>query len=167
MATSLTTVLQFVMTHTYTNALDLSTPADEFRLDLSDTLANGTGADQADQVWHDRRTLAATTENLDLAGSLTNAFGSTLTFALIKGLLVHNRQTTAGETLTIGGAASAAFLLFNDATDKYVLGPNGIFFVWKPCAAGRAVTTTSADILKMDAGTASVSYDIWIIGASA
>lgn len=167
MATSLSATLSFILNWTFTNALDLSTTSDSARLNKGDTLANGTGLDQADQLWHDTRSLAATTENLDLAGGITNAFGTTVTFARVKGILIHNKNTTAGHTLTIGGASSAAFVLFVDTSDKYAIGPNGVFFAWEPSAAGKVVTATTADILKMDAGANTIAYDIWIIGATA
>ena len=111
--------------------------------------------------------MAATVENLDLAGGLTDAFGVTLTFAKIKAIAIHNLSVTPGEVLKIGGHASAAFPLFDNATDIYPLGPNGIFFIWEPSLAGKVVTATTADLLKIDSGAATIQYDIVIIGTSA
>ena len=164
MASSLAVTLNMILSSVHTNAFDLSTPSENLRLDLTDTLANGTSADQANEMWHDRRSLAATTESIDLAGSLTNIFGETLTFTSIVALIIHNRNTTVGHTLTIGGAAANAFTLFADTSDKYVLGPNGVFMVWEPSAAGKTVTAATGDILKMDAGANTISYDIIVIG---
>lgn len=138
------------------------------RVDWADTLSDGTGAiDTADLVWSDRRSLASTTENLDLAGSLTDSFGATITFARIKMIAIHNRNTSVGHTLTVGGAASNAFPLFADTTDKYAIGPDGVFLIWEPSAAAKAVTASTGDILKIDAGSNTISYDIIIIGSSA
>lgn len=139
-----------------------------FSFSVSDDLADGTAIDQADMAWWDTdRNLNATTENIDLAGSLTDAFGATATFVKVKGILVHNKNTTAGETLKIGGAASNAFLLFDNATDIYELGPDGVFVVWEPSAAALPVTASTGDILKMDAGSANITYDIVVVGTSA
>ena len=159
--------LNAILSWSYTNALDLSTVTDAAQISVSDTLASGTGLDQADQIWHDRRTLAATSENLDLAGSLTNAFGATLTFARIKGILIKNRTATAGFNLTVGGAAANQFPLFSDVSDKLPIGPDGFFFYWDPSAAGKVVTAGTGDQLKIDAGANTVEYDIVLIGASA
>ena len=148
-------------------ALDLSTPVDAGAIALTDELLHGTAIDQADLLWHDRRTLAATSENLDLAGGLTDAFGQTLTFAKIKALLIKNRETIAGRTLKVGGHATAAFLLFDNATDIYTIGPDGILLVWDPALAGKVVTATTGDLLKIDAGANTVAYDILLIGTSA
>lgn len=131
---------------------------------LAMTFANGTGVDQIDSFWYDRRSLAATTETLDLSGGLTDAFGTAFSFAKVKLLIVKNNNTTAGHTLKIGGNASNQFLLFTDGSDKYTLGPGGIFMVAEPCAAGLAVTAATGDILKMDAGAQTISYDILIAG---
>ena len=131
-------------------------------------LAAGTAVNQGDLAWWDTaRSLAATTEELDLAGGLPDPEGNAITFARIKKLYIKNNNTTEGETLKIGGAAANAFLLFDDPTDIYELGPDGIFFVDEPSAAALPVTAGTGDLLKLDAGAATVSFDICIIGASA
>lgn len=164
---ALTTNLDLVLRGSHTNVLDLLTATASFSIDKGDSLTDGTGAvDTADLMWSDTRTLATTSESLDLAGSLTNVFGATVTFARIKAILIHNKSTTVGQTVTVGGAASNAFPLFADTTDKYVIGPNGLFFVWEPSAAAKAVTASTGDLLKIET-SASITYDIVIIGASA
>lgn len=168
---ALSTFLDMTLRWEHTSALDFSTVRDDGQLVLSDSLTDGVIVDKADKKFTDRRSLAATTENLDLAGGLTDAFGVTLTFAKVKAIAIRNNNTTAGENLTIGGGSdgsgTAAFPLFAHASDKYTLGPGGIFFVWEPSLAGKAVTATSADILRLDSGASTVSYDIIIIGTSA
>jgi len=167
MATSLTTNMELTLRWLYTNALDLSTPTDNVRLSFDDELTNGTGAiDTADKVWSDTRTLAATTETLDLAGGLTDAFGAALTFARIKMVFIHNTATTVGYNLTIGGGSNP-FLMLADASDKYAIGPNGRFLIWEPSAAGKAVTASTGDLLLVDSGANSVTYKIIIVGSTA
>ena len=62
-------------------SLDNSTPNDPFTLTHAIAFAFGSGASQYDLVWHDTRLLAAgASEELDVAGGLTDAFGNTLTF---------------------------------------------------------------------------------------
>lgn len=131
-------------------------------------LANGTGDDQADLIFHDQRTLAASaTENLDLAGVLTDPFGNAITFATVKAIVL---RAAAGNTndVIMGGAASAAFVgPFGDATDTVAVRPGGALVLAAP-ADGWTVTATTADILKAansSSGTG-VTYDITIIGTS-
>lgn len=153
-------------------AIDLGTVAYPLRKYATVTLANGTGAGQADQLWTDQRTIAASgTDDLDLAGSLTNAFGATVTFARIKSILV---TAAAGNTnnVLVGGAASAQFLSWvGSATDKVVVRPGGFFALGAGAAdaIGYVVTATTADLLRIansGAGTG-VTYDISILGCTA
>ncbi|MEA3042974.1 MAG: hypothetical protein QOH47_812 [Sphingomonadales bacterium] len=129
--------------------------------------SDGAGADQAQNVFCDERTLAASaTENLDLAASLTNALGSTITFTAIKAILI---VANAGNTnnVVIGGAATNTFTgPFGDATDKINLGPGDVFLVTRRGATGLAVTADTGDILKIanSGGTTGVTYRVVIIG---
>jgi hypothetical protein len=168
MATTLTTTLTLLLEAVaQQEGVDLSTPEDRLSLDKSDRLADGISTDQADVLWHDTRTLAATSEDLDLAGSLTDGMGNTVTFAAVKGILIHNTNTTAGETLTLGGAASSAFAsIFGDSSDKLVIRPDGLALLWAP-RVGYTVTAGTGDKLKVDAGAATIIYDILIVGTSA
>ncbi len=168
MATSLSITLEQVIRWTYASPLDLSTPKDTGALDLGDTLANGTGDNLADMIFHDQRTLTATSEELDLAGSLPNTLtGTAMTFAKVKGLIIKVVTTGTGKKLTIGGAAANAWLgWFADASDKEDVDPNGIYMQWSP-TDGKAVTAGTADKLKIDAGANTIVYDIIIIGTSA
>jgi hypothetical protein len=153
---------------TLTSAFDSkNVPAKFTFATTADAFASGTAIDQADLAWWDTaRNLAATSETHDLAGGLTDPFGATITMARVKGLYIKNNSTTVGETLKIGGGSNP-FLLFDNASDIYELGPNGIFFVWEPSAAALPVTASTGDLLKIDSGAATFTYDIVIIGASA
>lgn len=171
MATSLAVQLALTLSWQQTNAADLSTPRDAAALSLDDELTNGTAIDTADVLWHDRRTLAATTsEDLDLAGSLVSALtGAAVTFAKIKCILIKNRSTTAGYILAVGGASSNQFINWvANSSDIVNVGPNGIFMLWNPSLAGYAVTASTGDLLKINnTGGGSLDYDIVLIGTSA
>lgn len=128
-------------------------------------IVNGTGAGQANMTWTDTRTISASSsENLDLAGVLTNSFGTTLTFTKIKGMIVTANSANTNNVL-VGGAASNAFINWvADATDIIQLPPNAVFSFFNP--AGYAVTAATGDLLKIansSSGTP-VTYDIVLIG---
>jgi hypothetical protein len=133
-------------------------------------LSTGTGANQADKIFHDQRTLtASSTENLDLAGVLVDAFGTTITLLRVKVLLVYAAAANTNNVL-VGGAASNQFINWvGDPTDVVVVRPGGLFLTVAPDATGFAVTPNTGDLLKVanSAGGTSVTYDIVIIGASA
>jgi hypothetical protein len=156
---------------TLTSALDLGTASAPQALSRSMSLLTGTAAGQADRVFSDRRTLAASgTEDLDLAGTLLDAYGAAITFARIKGLIIAAAAGNANNVV-VGAAASAPWTTLLGATHTITLRPGAFVAVGTGTAdaTGYAVTATTADLLKVansGAGT-SVTYDIHIIGASA
>lgn len=148
------------------SALDLSSTLDPVEFIKTLTLTDGTGANQAKNHWHDQRTLAASaTENLDLAGVLTDAFGAVITFTKIKAIFVFAAAANTNN-VEVGGAAANAFPFLKDVTDVMPVRPGGIFLFTAPDVNGIAVTPATGDILKITnsgAGTG-VTYDILIIG---
>lgn len=130
----------------------------------ADELANGTGADQADLLYFAQRTLNTTTENLDLAGGLTDPFGDTLTFAKVKGLYIKCNGTTTGNKVTIGGAGANTFPLFVDTTDKLEIKAGAELVLWGP-TDGYTVTAATGDILLVETNY-NGTYTIAIWGTS-
>ena len=134
-------------------------------------LATGTGAGQADLLFSDQRTLAASAnEDLDLAGVLADALGATLTFARVKGLYV---AAAAGNTnnVVVGDAATNtwAALLGTDGTVALRPGAFLLVAVGAADATGYAVTAGTGDLLRVanSGGGTTVTYDIVVVGASA
>lgn len=157
---SLSVNLSLGLQWTHTKVQDLNTANDNNNYSFTDSLADGVAVDQADVIWHDRRTLNANDETLDLTASLTNAFGTSVTFAKIKGITIVNRQTESGRNLTVGGAPTAPLNI-----GTMVVGPGGMRQIWEPSAAGIAVGAN--DQLLIDSGASSIVYDIVIAGTSA
>jgi hypothetical protein len=154
----------------YTKVRDFTTVTDPLNYKFVDTLATGTGANQADRLFHDQRTLAASAnEDLDLAGSLLDAFGDTLTFARIKGIVVRAADGNTNNVV-VGAAASNQFVgPFGAGTHTVAVRPGGVFAIYAPDATGYAVTAGTGDLLRIansSSGTP-VTYDIILIGASA
>lgn len=168
---ALTSELDLTLTATLTSALDLATGSAPFGLARRIQLASGTAAGQADRCFADTRTLAASgTESLDLAGSLTDAYGATITFAKLKLVLV---VAAAGNTndVQVTRPASNGVPLFIAAGDGIALKPGGIF-LWaagQADAAGFTVTAGTGDLLTItnSAGTTGVDYSIIVLGTSA
>jgi hypothetical protein len=131
------------------------------------SLDTGTGANQCDTMFCNERTLAASaSENLDLAGTLTDALGNLLTFGHVKGIEI---EADAGNTnsVVIGATASNAFVgPFGASGNTWTLGPGDRLVAYSK--AGWAVTPSTGDLLKVansGAGT-SVKYRITLIGTS-
>jgi hypothetical protein len=147
--------------------LDLSQADDPVLINLLLNLSNGTGAGQASQHWHDTRSLAGSaTEDLDLAASLTNAFGVTLTFTKVKLLYVRAATTNnVANNVNFQRATANGVPLFLAALDGVSLAPGAIFLYYDP--TGVTVTAATGDLFTVtnSAGTNTVSYDIFIAGA--
>jgi len=169
MAATLTSTLSLAISATLAEALDLSDRSNPTNYRKSWSLASGTGANQADKIFHDQRTLAASaTEDLDLAGVLTDVFGAALTFARIKAVLIHALPTNTNN-VNVTRPATNGVPLFLAAGDGIPVRPGGAFCWISPDATGVAVTAGTGDLLTLTnsgAGT-SVVYDVIIIGASA
>lgn len=152
-----------------TGTSDLVTPSAPVDYLKKIALASGTGADAADMVWADTRTLAASAnESLDLAGSLTGLLGGTVTFARIKGLIVAAASGNTND-VQLTRPASNGVPLFLAASDGIPVRPGGVFAWLDRTATGIAVTGGTGDLLTLtnSAGGTPVTYDIVIIGASA
>jgi len=167
MATSLTAKATLKLSSTYTNPLDLSTPVDSFLADWSKSFTNGTGTDQANLVWHDTRTLAGTSEDLDLNASLTSTLvpgAVTVKFTNIKILAIRNNSTTTTEILAVGGAAGTQFVNWvANSSDIVNIGPSGMLILISPID-GYAVGAGASDLLKINSAAATFTYDIWLVG---
>lgn len=154
---------------THVKTLDLGDGAAPFPLQAVLNLLNGTGAAQADLAYFKTRTITASSnEDLDLAGSLTDAYGATLTFARIKAVII---AAAVGNTnnVRVTRPASNGVPLFLAASDGIDVRPGG-FFAWGCSdATGIAVTAGTGDLINVansSSGT-SVTYTVIIIGASA
>jgi hypothetical protein len=166
---ALSTNIALTLVATLTGTADLSTPKDTLNYPITDTLDSGTAIDQADKIYRSTRTLGSgANESLDLAGSLTDALGATITFAKVKLILIKNKSTTAANILTVGAAASNAFESWGATGSTIKVGPDGFVVLYNPSAAGYAVTAGTGDLLKIaNGGSSSTAYDIIIVGTSA
>jgi hypothetical protein len=150
--------------------LDLAAYTGAHSVDKTYTFTNGVGAGQADLVWSDTRTIAASaTDSLDLAGSLT-LLGSTVTFLRIKSITVIAADGNTNNVLVTRPATNGVPWL-TAAGDQIIVRPGG-YVSWGCGMAdvtGIAVTASTGDLLDIvnsGAGT-SVTYDITIVGCSA
>lgn len=166
---ALDTRLKLTLDANFTSPLDLQSRSAPVALAVSKALTNGTAANQANLVWSDQRTIAASgNDDLDLAGTLADAFGSTITFARIKTLIV--KASSANVNNVVVGGASSTFTTWVTGTNPAVLvRPDGLLVLSASDATSYAVTATSADTLRITNGGAgtSVVYDIVVIGSSA
>lgn len=118
----------------------------------------------ANLVYSGSRTLAASaTENLDLAGVLTDPFGDVITPAEIVAIHISASGDNTNNVV-IGNAATNGFVGPLGATGTYTVAPGE--YVTFVSEKGWGVTAGTADLLKVanSAGGSSVKYTIVIVG---
>lgn len=158
-----------------TGAQDLATVSAPVSIARQFFLANGTGAGQADKIWHDTRTLtASSTENLDLAGTglLDPITQAVLTFVRIKGLYVTASTANTNDVIVGANVANGWATLIGPtgaSGGTVTLKPGAAFMAFTSDATAWPVTGGTGDLLKVtnSAGGTSVDYSIVVIGSSA
>jgi hypothetical protein len=149
-----------------TGAAGLGTP--KLPVNIAEILSLEAGTDlvtKADILWQSKaRSIAlSSSENIDLAGALSDAFGATIAAAEIVAIYV---KATAANTnnVVLGAAASNPWIGPMGGTGTYAVKPGEwATFVSK---AGWPVTAATGDLLKVansGAGTP-VVYDILVVG---
>ena len=133
---------------------------------------SGTAASQADEVWSDKRVVAAAAnDDLEL-DDLTQSDSSagtvrSVSFAVVKLVFVRNVSTSG--RIDIGAAGSnpwaGAGLPLVDGSDKTAVPFGGGWLWYDP--VGVAVSNGSADVLRIAGVTAEQTYRILIIGEAA
>jgi hypothetical protein len=134
-------------------------------------MLSGVAAGQADKLWYDERTLAASTsEDLDMVGVQTDDFGDVFSPVRVKCIYLQALDANVNNVI-VGGAASNAWAALLGATGTLTLRPGAYAMVGsgKADATGYVCAAGATDLLKVAnaAAGSSVNYQIIIIGASA
>jgi len=172
MADTLATDLLVKIGWVFVEALDLSNVGDNSNLEYKKSMTDGTSADQADKIWHDRRTLATgTNDDLDMTALANTIFGTSvpINFAKVSAIMIKNLSTTAGDELKLDSSVANAFTgPFNGSTSsKIEIGADSVLFLSSKKDSW-TVTAGTGDILRItNSNAGSVSYDIVIVGRSA
>lgn len=144
-------------------------------IEVTLSLADGVGVDQADRIYIAERTVASgANDDIDLAGtSILDPSGAALTFAKIKTIMIINapKSGAANTTnLTIGGGTNPVVGLLGGTTPTLgPMKPGEVLLRHAGVLAGLcSVTAGTADILRVaNSAGASATYQICIIGTSA
>jgi hypothetical protein len=135
--------------------------------DLGLSFTYGTGSGQANKLYYASRTVATVTaDNLDLAGSLADGLGNTITFTSLKLMLFAVLEPDGTDTLRIGprnqsnpfqgpwGGTGAT--VYQDVTHHW--------YAYAP-VAGWTVTAGTGDILGVyNPSAGSVTYSVLLVG---
>jgi hypothetical protein len=154
MAATFTGKVSLKLTLSGTDTFDVSAVSANAELNLSETFTAGTGSGKIDLATTDIVTTGSATTSYDLdGGALLNLFGTAVTYAKLKTILVQNTGTGS---LTVGGDALSAGVMTIPA--------GGIFFIdFGP--VGYSVVATTGDVIEVT--TTATSFKIMIAGATA
>lgn len=130
-------------------------------------LANGTGNGQCDVAFIDeaRAIASGATEDLDLVGSLTDAFGNPVNAAEVVAIAIRAPSTNTA-SITVGGATAEFQGPFAAAGDKLVLRPGEWILLYSP--TGWVAGAGSTDDLRFVCGSGAGNvFDIGVLARSA
>ena len=166
---ALSTALSLVLNTNLTQGTAPLTASSKADISRAINLESGISAGKADKAFTAVRVVPTeTTDTLDLAGALTDAFGSTITFAKLKLVYVEASTSNAGDIYFARPANGVGMLGGNSSV---VLRPGGAF-LWTCGAAdafGVPVTPGTGDLLDIiNTGVgASATYTVVLVGTSA
>lgn len=148
-----------------TGTNDLGTPQLPIDIEKIIEFSAGTAAiGQANILFQDTRTLAASgSEDLDVAGALTDAFGASIAAAEVVAIYIGAAQGNTND-VQVTRPASNGVPAFLAAGDGLAIGPGDAFLFTN--RKGIAVTAATADLIHIanSGGTTGVTYDVVIIG---
>lgn len=138
-------------------------------------LTDGTTAGKFDRVYMAERAVSASTnDDIDLAGSLTDPLGTTITAAEIVAIMIINAPKDPTDAANVSnltiGAGSNPFIGFLGATHTIgPIQPGGVFFIGASDADGiGSVTAGTGDILRIANGAGgTANYQIGILARTA
>jgi hypothetical protein len=171
MSTTLTTsfTLSVARSFLYRSANSGPYTDDSNTFSLQDSLSNGTGADQADLLYHTVHTLTTGSSVLiDMSGTEVTPFGETIVMARIKTLVIRHNGTAG--SITFGGGSNAISTFFGTNGDGIKIQGDGLFMLHAPDATGYVVTAGTAENIRLlHNGDVSddIDVEIIVIGASA
>ena len=104
--------LAFTFAAELTKAFDLAAGNVPYALSRSLSWSDGAGAGQANRIYQDRNTLAASgTIDVDLSGALTDVYGDPVVFARIKALIMTAADANTNNVIVGGVAAGLSTVL--------------------------------------------------------
>lgn len=164
---SLTASIKLTVEGTEAVSVDLGGKSATFTKKVTQNFTDGSGAGQVSKYVADSRTLAGTSsEELDLSGGFTDAFGNSILFTRVVCIAIIASADNDGN-LVVGAAAANAFAApFADASDAVIVRPGGVMLLQCQDATGYAVVADTGDLLQVEnLGSETAAYDVVILGS--
>jgi hypothetical protein len=123
---------------------------------------NGSGANQVNQLFQAQLTLASGSNNVDLNGSLSDSYGTSVVLVRVKAIAIQNNS--ASNSMVFGNGTNPFNTLLS-GTGTITLQPGAWFAAATPDATAWTVTASTADILKVT-GTGTDPFTIVVLGST-
>ena len=138
---------------------DLGNPVNVQKMVYDRTFESGNGSNQMDLSYSDAAVSATT--DYDVAGSLADSFGATITMSKLAIIAAHCKGSASTDVMRVGGdAASVPFM--GAVGDFAVLGPDAFFLLVNP--VGWTVTASTGDIVELTHTTGTYNHDALLVG---
>lgn len=130
---------------------------------------SGTGDNQGDRFYRASGTVTTAETAIDLAGSVSDDYGQTITFAELRGMILVNTMTAITDgTLIYGNASANQFLGFTGAAAHTIKIQPASWACFATTLNGSgAVSAGSTDNIRLSSSAGSVTYTLVLWGASA
>lgn len=157
------------VSYTLSKTLNDRNPEENRVIEKVLNILDGTAALQAQQVFSDKRTLAASAnETLDLNGTaLKNVFGDNFSITKLLALLIIADAANVNDVQFGPNSSNGLVTPFGATADRLKVKPNGFAMLVAPDATGFVVTAGTGDLLYVANGGAgsSVTYTVIAIGS--
>ncbi len=162
--------LGWLQNATLTDGTIVTDPGNKTNFSYSKSTTTGTTVDLADVIWHDQRTLTASSnDDIDLSALTRSIYGSSVAsaFVRVKGIYICNTNTVTGDYLRIDSSVTNGFVGWCvNATSKCEIGPDSVCILASK-KDGWTVDGTHK-VLRITANSShTVIYNIAIFGTSA
>lgn len=167
MAVTVTSTLRVGFNSTISNSVGLAAGQGAIDETTILNLASGVGADQADRVFSERDKAISGNYDVDLAGVLTDLFGSVITFARVKALYVKAAAANTGNVIMGAAGATIWFGPFGANTHTLVIRPGQVVLLAAPDATAWPVGAGATDLLRFAPSSGTQTFSWAVLGASA
>ncbi len=168
MATTLTTKVNLNLNSVFqSDAEGLAVAQASIEQQLLISMAEGVGLNQADLVYSELNQSISGAVDRDLAGSLLDAFGATITFVKVKCLMIVAAVANTDTVIAFGKGATGFLGPLTVNTETLIIRPGGALVVFAPDLTGYPVAAGSTDVLTFNVGGGTQVFSWQIIGTSA
>jgi hypothetical protein len=166
MAATLTSNVRLQVQGVYQNTVGLASAQANIDKALLLAMASGTGANQADKIFSELAKSISGNYDVDLSGSLTDAYGTVIAFARVKLVAVFADSANPGNVIVGGAAATQWPGPFGAVAQTVAVRPGGAIILFAPDATAWPVVNAASDLLRFAPSAGTCLFDWVVIGAS-